>query len=106
MNESLLPKQPATKSFLLLKGITLHGEIMFLILFPNTTTITTTTTCLHSKALFFLAGGMGSDKALFCCFKTVFSFPFIALGVVVSANNPKIIISAVTVTCAVEFYLA
>ena len=49
---------------------------------------------------------MGFDKALFCCFKTVFSFPFVTLSVVVSANNPKIIISADTVTCAVEFYFA
>ncbi len=54
----------------------------------------------------FLAGGMGSNVALFCCFRTVLSFPFVTLGVVIFSDNPEIIVSAVTVPCAVEFYFA
>lgn len=55
---------------------------------------------------YFLAGGMGFNRALYCCSKTVFSFPFVTFGIVVFVNDPKIIISADTVPCVVEFYFA
>src|SRR5918992_555847 len=31
---------------------------------------------------------MGSDRALFCCFKTVFYFPFVTFGIVVCCYYP------------------